>query len=103
MAARYAPARTLGNLRAGPRTTPVEEMVATGPGTLSPGSGQGANGKGAYGKQAWTVVISRKLPAGLAAGGRTHVAFAVWQGAQKEAGARKMRTGWIPLLRKGRQ
>jgi hypothetical protein len=29
------------------------------------------------------------------------MAFAVWQGSRTEAGARKMRTGWIPLVRRG--
>jgi hypothetical protein len=44
------------------------------------------------------VVITRQLPESLAPGERTHIAFAVWQGSQHEAGARKMRTGWVPLL-----
>jgi hypothetical protein len=44
------------------------------------------------------VVISRKLPDGLEGGARTQIAFAVWQGSEQEAGARKMRTGWIPMV-----
>lgn len=101
MALRYAPARALGNLRSGPRSVPVEELVAIGPGTLSPGPTLGARGKGAYRKDHWSVVISRKLPDGLSDNQRTHIAFAIWQGSQQEAGARKMRTGWIPLVRRG--
>jgi hypothetical protein len=97
-ALRYAPARAVGNDRAGPRQSPVEDLVATGPGTLAPGPSQEAAGKGAFGKAGWTVVISRKLPDGLAPQQRTQVAFGVWQGSKQEAGARKMRTGWIPLL-----
>jgi hypothetical protein len=31
-------------------------------------------------------------------GGRGQVAFAVWQGSNQEAGSRKMRTGWVPLV-----
>lgn len=101
MALRYAPARALGNLRAGPRSQPVEDLIATGPGTLSPGPSLGAKGKGIYGRKRWSVVISRKLPDGLGVNQRTHVALAVWEGSQHETGARKMRTGWIPLVRRG--
>jgi len=49
------------------------------------------------------VVISRELPQGMGPGKRSQAAFAVWQGAQQEAGSRKMRTGWIPLLIEGRR
>jgi hypothetical protein len=100
MAMRYAPARALGNVRGGPRSSPVEDLVAEGPGTLTPGPSQGAKGKGTHKKEGWVVVISRKIPDGLGKGQRTSVAFAVWQGSQREAGARKMRTGWIPLSRR---
>jgi hypothetical protein len=101
MAERYAPARALGNLRAGPRAAPVEDLVATGPATLMPGPPLASAGKGVFGKKGWSVVISRRLPEGLAVNQRTHVALAVWQGALQEAGARKMRTGWIPLVVRG--
>lgn len=100
MALRYAPARALGNLRSGPRTTPVEDLTASGPGTLSPGPSQAAQGKGSHLKTKWSVVISRRLPEGLVLNQRTHIAFAIWQGSQQESGARKMRTGWIPLVRR---
>lgn len=100
MALRYAPARALGNVRGGPRSAPVEDLVANGPGTLSPGPSLGAKGKGAHQKDHWSVVISRKLPEGLSPNQRTHIAFAVWQGSQRESGARKMRTGWITLSRR---
>lgn len=95
---RYAPARALGNIRSGPRESPVEEMIAEGPGSLSPGPSYGAKGSGVRTKQGWAVVISRKLPADLRPRTRTQIAFAIWEGSQNESGARKMRTGWIPLL-----
>jgi hypothetical protein len=101
MARRYAPARALGNLRSGPRSQPVEDLIADGPGTLSPGPSLGARGKGAFNKKGWSVVITRKLPDGLSPNQRAHIAFAVWQGDKQESGARKMRSGWVPLLRKG--
>jgi DMSO reductase family type II enzyme heme b subunit len=101
MATRYAPARALGNRRVGPRDTPVEDLIADGPGTLSPAPPAGSKGKGIKTDDGWAVVITRRLPNGLAPGGRTQAAFAVWEGSHNETGARKMRTGWIPLLMKG--
>ncbi len=98
MQRRYAPARSLGNRMAGPRERPVEDLIAEGPGTLSAAANVDGNGRGIRTKDGWAVVISRRLPNGLAPGQRTQVAFAVWQGAEQEVGARKMRTAWIPLL-----
>jgi DMSO reductase family type II enzyme heme b subunit len=98
MAVRYAPARALGNDMAGPRERPVEDLVAAGPGTLSPAPEPLSQGRGRRTPSGWTVVISRPLPVGLQSGARTQVAFAVWEGAHQESGSRKMRTGWVPLL-----
>lgn len=102
-ALRYAPARALGNTMAGPRKTPVEDLVAEGPGTLAPGAAAGSNGKGVRTPTGWAVVLSRRLPTGVTAPGRSQVAFGVWEGAGDEAGARKMRTVWIPLNFEGRK
>jgi hypothetical protein len=99
MATRYSPAQALGNRRGGPRESAVEDMVAEGPGTLHPAATTVSKGKGIRGKQGWAVVLVRPLPQGLTPRARTQVAFAVWEGSHKEVGARKMRTGWIPLLR----
>ena len=102
MAARYAPAQAVGNRRVGPRDSPVEDMIAEGPGTLSPAPapGAGSKAKGVRTKDGWAVVLTRKLPEGLTRNQRTQIAFAVWEGSAQEAGARKMRTGWIPLAMK---
>ncbi|MBL8218981.1 MAG: hypothetical protein JNL62_07120 [Bryobacterales bacterium] len=97
MMQRYAPAQAAGNRRVGPREAPVEEMVAEGPGTLSPNKDGFARGQGVKTKTGWSVVLLRKYPAGLAAKTRTNVAFAIWEGSAQEVGSRKMRTGWIPL------
>jgi len=97
MEARYAPARSLGNRMAGPRDRPVEDLVAEGPGTLAPAGSTDSAGKGLRTSQGWSVVISRRMPNGLAPDKRSQVAFAVWAGEHGEIGARKMRTGWIPL------
>ena len=102
-ALRYAPARALGNAMAGPRRRPVEDLVAEGPGTLAPAPDAtlGSNGKGVRTATGWSVVLSRRLPAGVTPPGRSQVAFAVWEGADEEAGARKMRTVWIPFNLEG--
>jgi hypothetical protein len=98
MERRYSPARALGNARGGPRSTPVEDLMATGPGTLGPGPSLGSDGRGVHRNGGWSVTISRPWPEGVSPGQRTYIAFAVWQGSEGEVGARKMRTGWIPLL-----
>jgi len=101
MAKRYAPARALGNEMAGPRTRPVQDLIAEGPGTIQPAPQAKSDGRGVRTKTGWTVVLSRPLPPGLDPGKRTQVAFAVWQGSKEESGARKMRSIWIPLLVEG--
>jgi DMSO reductase family type II enzyme heme b subunit len=97
MALRYAPARALGNDRAGPRERPVEDLIALGPGSLSRADSAQSDGSGRRSPDGWEVVITRPLPDRLESGGRSVVAFAVWNGARDEAGSRKMRSGWIPL------
>jgi hypothetical protein len=97
MARRYAPADAVGNRRAGPRSSPVEDLVAEGPGTISPAPATTSRGRGVRTPTGWAVVITRAMPEGLSTTSRTQVAFAVWQGAAQEAGARKMRSGWVGL------
>lgn len=94
---RYAPARAVGNMMAGPRTRPVEDLLAQGPGTLVPGPDRQSAGRGERTPTGWAVVLSRRWPPGLVPGGRSQIAFAVWEGSHEEAGARKMRTGWVAL------
>jgi DMSO reductase family type II enzyme heme b subunit len=97
MGLRYAPARALGNPMAGPRKNPVQDLIAEGPGSLSPAPETRSSGKGERTDAGWSVIIVRPLPAGLTPTVRSQVAFAVWEGSKDEAGARKMRTGWIAL------
>jgi hypothetical protein len=100
MAARYAPAISLGNIMSGPRESPVEDLIAEGPGTLRRAATSVSHGQGKRTASGWTVVISRPLPAGFSVNAPTQVAFAVWRGDQQEIGAKKMRTGWITLSMK---
>jgi DMSO reductase family type II enzyme heme b subunit len=97
MKKRYAPADAVGNRRQGPRQSPVESLLAEGPGTLAPNPSVAVKGNGVRTQDGWAVMIVRPVPDGLAPKTRTSVAFAIWQGANKEAGARKMRSGWAPL------
>lgn len=97
MQLRYSPARALGNTMGGPRSQPVEDLIAQGPGTLTPAPASVSTGRGVRTPRGWAVVLTRRSPTGLGAGQRTQVAFAIWDGAKEEVGARKMRTGWTPL------
>jgi DMSO reductase family type II enzyme heme b subunit len=104
MARRYAPADAVDNLRGGPRTAAVEDLVAEGPGSLSPAPADNsghAHGRGVRTPTGWAVVIARALPDGLSLQSRTQIAFAVWEGSAQEAGSRKMRTGWVGLSMRG--
>ncbi|MBK7708392.1 MAG: hypothetical protein IPJ30_22200 [Acidobacteria bacterium] len=97
-ALRSSPARALGNNRQGPRQQPVEDLIAEGPGTLTPNPTAFSKGKGIRTDGGWVVVITRPLPAGFSKEKLTQIAFAVWEGSHSETGARKMRTGWVNLL-----
>jgi hypothetical protein len=97
LAAQYAPAHGAGNYRGGRRTSAVEDLLAEGPGTLKPAPSTRARGLGVRTTEGWAVVITRPLPDGLSPTTPGQIAFAVWEGSREEAGARKMRTGWIPL------
>jgi DMSO reductase family type II enzyme heme b subunit len=97
MARRYAPAEAAGNMRGGLRQSAVEDLVAEGPGTLSPAPMTASRARGVRSASGWAVVITRPMPDGLAPRGRTQVAFAVWEGSAMESGSRKMRTDWIGL------
>ncbi|MBI2998502.1 MAG: hypothetical protein HYY46_08640 [Deltaproteobacteria bacterium] len=97
MAKRYAPARSLGNPMSGPRAVPVQDLLAEGPGTIRPAEKTLSSGSGKHSKDGWTVILVRPLPNGAQPGGRTQVAFAVWEGSHQEVGSRKMRTAWVPL------
>jgi len=97
MARRYAPADAAGNRRGGLRQSAVEDLVAEGPGTIAPAPSTTSRGRGVRTPNGWAVVLTRPLPNGLGPRGRTQIAFAIWEGSAQEAGARKMRTGWVGL------
>lgn len=76
------------------RKTPVEELTAAGFGTLTTKPEQNALGWGSYRKGKWRVVfvqpLKDKAPEAMA--------FAVWEGGNKNVGARKNYAPWNNLL-----
>jgi DMSO reductase family type II enzyme heme b subunit len=107
MERRYAPARAAGNpVAVRPHAGPVQVLSAEGFGNTTIAGVQQAAGRGVWQNGRWTATIARPLEAGrdlaaLEAGTRTYVAFAIWDGASGHAGARKMRSGWVPLVLEG--
>jgi len=103
MERRYAPARAAGNPMLTARNGAVQEIIAEGFGSATPAPAQKAAGRGVWANGKWLATITRPLNEGAGAanlqpGQRTYIAFAVWDGAQRHTGARKMRSGWIPLV-----
>lgn len=96
MSLRYSPASALGNTMPNGRESAVEDLMADGPGTLraAPAKSKGYGMRTANG---WAVVLQRPLPENFSSKTGTQIAFAVWNGENREVGSRKMRTGWIPL------
>jgi hypothetical protein len=95
----YAPARAAGNPSAGTPARAVQDLFARGPGTLAPAPSSESDGRGRRGPDGWSVLISRPIPADLAPGARIHASFAVWNGAEIDAGSRKLWVPWTPLVR----
>lgn len=81
-----------------PEGASVVAFSAAGFGTLSPQEGQFAvDGRGEHRDGHWYVVISREMGTPLAAGARTAMASAVWNGSNGEVGSRKNRSDWVDL------
>lgn len=103
MAVLYAPARGVGNpVTVGRPDAPTQDLIAEGFGTLTALPEQVSKGRGVHDGKGWRVVITRPLDAdaagALRSGTRSYAAFAVWDGQAGNAGARKMRSGWVPLV-----
>jgi DMSO reductase family type II enzyme heme b subunit len=86
------------------RVTPVLDQMAEGWGTMTVKPDQHALGKGVWKAGVWRVVITRPMVSDdlnaprLLPGNRTVAAFAVWDGGNREVGARKAWTSWVPLV-----
>ena len=86
------------------RVSPVLDQMAEGWGTMTVKPDQHALGKGVWKSGVWRVVITRPMVSDdvnaprLLPGDRTVVAFAVWDGGNREVGARKAWASWVPLV-----
>jgi hypothetical protein len=88
------------------RTSPVEEVVAEGFGSVTHLSRQTAVGRGVHQDGRWRVVVAvpaarSGVGAPLAAGTTWPVAFAVWLGSEENRGGRKHVTTWQTLVLEG--
>lgn len=97
-------AQQAGNpLAAFSRTTPVEELVAEGFGTLTHQPDSASVARGVHKDGRWAVVIRRPLKtddpldAVLTAGTPTQIGFAVWDGSKDNVGGKKHWSNWTPL------
>ena len=102
----YRTAADAGNAVARPHTSPVEDANAHGFGTLQsqPPAGQNVAGKGVWRDGSWSVVFIRDLKSKdaddvkFAVGKQTPVAFAVWDGQNRDRNGRKVVSNWHKLL-----
>lgn len=86
------------------RLTPVEDLMAEGFGTLTTQRSQDVLGRGVWQDGRWRVVFARPLvtadtaDAHFLPGKERQVAFAVWNGSNKEVGAKKQLSGPVGML-----
>lgn len=100
----YMGAIGVDNMISHPTASPVLEQMAEGFGTLTsvPGD-QDADGRGVWKDGKWTVVFTHPLApfsknsSHFTPGRETVAAFAVWDGGNREVGARKAWASWIPF------
>lgn len=86
------------------RASPVLDQMAEGWGTMTVKPDQHALGKGIWKDGVWRVVITRPMVSDdvnaprLTPGLKTFAAFAVWEGGNREVGARKAWSSWVPVV-----
>ncbi len=102
----YLPALASGNLFASAaRTSPVEDLIAGGFGSLTsqPAEGQNVQGYGVWASGKWRVIFSRAFTSHEAtdvtfAPGKVYsMAFAAWDGANGERNGQKSTSQWVSL------
>jgi mono/diheme cytochrome c family protein len=102
----YRTALEAGNLVSMPHRSPVEDANARGFGTLQsqPPSGQNVQGKGIWRDGSWSVIFIRELKSPdaddvtFSVGKPTPVAFAVWDGQNRDRNGRKVISNWHRLV-----
>ena len=84
------------------RTQPVEEAIAEGFGTFTTQPKQNAIGWGRWEKGVWKVIIAKQIvsddPNDAPVPEKTYIAFAAWNGSDKNVGARKHYAPWVELV-----
>jgi DMSO reductase family type II enzyme heme b subunit len=101
----YTTAIAAGNVISVAHVSPVEDANARGFGTLQsqPVAQQNVQGKGVWRNGFWSVLITRDLESPdaddvkLAVGKPVPVAFAVWNGEQRDRNGRKVISNWFRL------
>lgn len=101
----YMTAIAAGNVISAAHLSPVEDANARGFGTLSsqPVAQQNVRGKGVWRDGFWTVLLTRDFESAdagdvkFAVGKVTPVAFAVWNGEQRDRNGRKVISNWFHL------
>lgn len=101
----YLTAVAAGNVIARQHTTPVEDTNARGFGTLAsqPMEQQNVKGRGLWFDGSWHVVITRELGSKepndvkFEPGATVPVAFAVWNGEQRDRNGRKVVSNWLKV------
>lgn len=102
----YSTATSAGNVTSQPHTTPIEDANARGFGSFKsqPLTQQNVAGKGVWHDGFWNVIFIRDLKSKDAddvkftAGKPVPVAFAIWNGEQRDRNGRKMVSNWYQLL-----
>jgi len=102
----YRTAADAGNEIAVPHVSPVEDANAHGFGTLKsqPASGQNVAGKGVWRDGSWSVIFLRDLKSKEAddvkfvVGKHVPIAFAVWDGQNRDRNGRKVVSNWHQLI-----
>lgn len=101
----YLTAVKANNVIARQHTSPVEDANARGFGTLAaqPVDQQNVKGRGLWFDGSWSVVITRDLDPGepndvkFTPGATVPVAFAVWNGEQRDRNGRKVVSNWLKV------
>ena len=102
----YRTAAEAGNLLSIPHRSPVEDANARGFGALKsqPPAGQNVQGKGIWRDGSWSVIFVRPLKSKdpddvkLTVGKPVPIAFAVWDGQNRDRNGRKVVSNWHKLV-----
>ena len=85
------------------KLSPIEDLTAVGFGTLASQPRQNVIGRGVWKNEEWHVVFARPLQAGdqkdtgFQVGEHRSIAFAVWDGANREVDGKKSISAWLTL------